>query len=251
MEWKYKSVLFFQEKYPLRDSAAIHSAIFLPKVGEFTKENPEEKENQDSETNKDQQWAAIRLSHHVYTLLCIISNQMTTIDSLQAQLAACKEGGISKPNNRPNTNRQLEELRNLQDQLSREKAAFRAASQQEQKQLEEERAELARQREQLAAEKQDVTQQRDQLYRRLEALERQGVTLVAGSTPGSATIHLSSHMTQGTDTIQTRKSQLDTKRIPLNLISATNQQKVPSNLPVKQQLPLKLASGSNNNARYA
>ncbi|XP_076303859.1 rho guanine nucleotide exchange factor 18 cysts isoform X2 [Lasioglossum baleicum] len=237
-----------KEKYPLRDSAAVQSVISLPKVGEFVKESPEDKDSQDSEANKDQQWAAIRLSHHVYTLLCIISNQMTTIDSLQAQLAACKEGSISKPNNRPNTNRQLEELRNLQDQLSREKAAFRAASQQEQKQLEEERTELARQREQLTAEKQDVTQQRDQLYRRLEALERQGVTLVAGSAPGSATIHLS-HVSQGTDTMQTRKSQLDAKRIPLNLISATNQQKVQSNLPVKQQLPLKLASGSNNNTR--
>ena len=237
-----------KEKYPLRDSAAIHSVISLPKVTEFMKESGDEKECQDSETNKDQQLAAIRLSHHVYTLLCIISNQMTTIDSLHAQLAACKEGSIGKSNNRPNPNRQLEELRNLQDQLSREKAAFRAASQQEQKQLEEERADLAKQREQLAAEQRDVTQQRDQLYRRLEAFERQGVTLVAGSTSGSATIHLS-HLTQGTDTVQSRKSQPDAKRIPLNLISATNQQKVQSNLPVKQQLPLKLASGSNNNTR--
>lgn len=174
---------------------------------------------------------------------------MTTIDSLQAQLVACKEGSIGKSsNNRPNPNRQLEELRNLQDQLCREKAAFRAASQQEKSQLEEERAELARQREQLAAEQQDVTQQRDQLYRRLEALERQGVTLVGSSTTGSTTIHLP-HLTQNTETVQTRKSQPDVKRIPLNLISATNQQKVQSNLPVKQQLPLKLASGSNNNSR--
>ncbi|CAK9818677.1 A-kinase anchor protein 13 [Anthophora plagiata] len=236
-----------KEKYPLRDST-IHSVISLPKVGEFMKESPDEKESQDSEINKDQQWAALRLSHHVYRLVCIISNQMTTIDSLQAQLAACKEGSIGKSNNRPNPNRQLEELRNLQDQLSREKAAFRATSQQEQKQLEEERAELARQREQLAAEQRDVTQQRDQLYRRLEALERQGVTLVTGSAPSSTTIHLS-HITQASDTVQTRKTQPDAKRIPLNLISATNQQKVQSNLPVKQQLPLKLASGSNNNTR--
>ncbi|XP_012347640.1 A-kinase anchor protein 13 isoform X4 [Apis florea] len=234
-----------KEKYPLRESA-IHSVISLPKVSEFMKENLDEKESQDPEVNKDQQWAAIRLSHHVYRLVCIISNQMTTVDSLQAQLAAYKEGSMGKSNNRPNPNRQLEELRNLQDQLSREKAAFRAASQQEQKQLEEERTELARQREQLAAEQRDVTQQRDQLYRRLEALERQGVTLVTGSAPTSTTIHLS-HLTQGNDTVQTRKSQPDAKRIPLNLISATNQQKVQSNLPVKQQLPLKLASGSNNN----
>ncbi|KAG7206339.1 hypothetical protein KM043_003710 [Ampulex compressa] len=238
-----------KERYPLRDTGAIHAVVSLPKVGELAKESPEEKEGQEQEGNKDQQWAAIRLSHHVYTLLCIISNQMTTIDSLQAQLAACKEGSMGKSSNsRPNPNRQLEELRNLQDQLSREKAAFRATSQQEKRELEEERAELNRQREQLAAEQRDVTQQRDQLYRRLEALERQGVTLVSGSTTGSATIHLS-HLNQGNDTVQSRKTQPDAKRIPLNLISATNQQKVQSNLPVKQQLPLKLASGSNNNSR--
>ncbi|XP_070169941.1 rho guanine nucleotide exchange factor 28 isoform X5 [Polyergus mexicanus] len=239
-----------KERHSLRDPNALHTVIPVPKLGELPKENPDEKEGSELETNKDQQWAAIRLSHHVYTLLCIISSQMTTIDSLQAQLAACKDGGTGKSsNNRPNPNRQLEELRNLQDQLCREKAAFRAASQQEKIQLDEERAELARQREQLAAEQRDVTQQRDQLYRRLEALERQGVTLVGSSTTGS--IHLS-HLMQNTETMQQTargKTQSEVKRIPLNLISATNQQKVQSNLPVKQQLPLKLASGSNNNTR--
>ncbi|XP_014473860.1 PREDICTED: rho guanine nucleotide exchange factor 18 isoform X3 [Dinoponera quadriceps] len=236
-----------KERHPLRDSNAV---IPVPKLGELPKENPDEKDSQELETNKDQHLAALHLSHHVYTLLCIINNQMTTIDSLQAQLALCKEGSVpmSKPaSSRPNSNRQLEELRNLQDQLCREKAAFRAASQQEKNQLEEERTELARQREQLVAEQRDVTQQRDQLYRRLEALERQGVTLVGGSA-SSTTIHLS-HLAQNAELVQTRKSQPEAKRIPLNLISATNQQKVQSNLPVKQQLPLKLASGSNNNAR--
>ncbi|XP_071573187.1 uncharacterized protein Cyst isoform X3 [Temnothorax nylanderi] len=241
-----------KERYPLRDSNTLHTVIPVPKPGELPKEIADEKDGQELETSKDQQWAAIRLSHHVYTLLCIISNQMTTIDSLQAQLAACKEGSMGKSSNsRPNPNRQLEELRNLQDQLCREKAAFRAASQQEKTQLEEERAELARQREQLAAEQRDVTQQRDQLYRRLEALERQGVTLVGSSTTGSTMIHLS-HLTQNAETMQQSarsKAQPDAKRIPLNLISATNQQKVQSNLPIKQQLPLKLASGSNNNTR--
>ncbi|XP_032669735.1 rho guanine nucleotide exchange factor 18-like isoform X4 [Odontomachus brunneus] len=236
-----------KERHPVRDSNVV---IPVPKLGELPKESPDEKEGQELETNKDQQLAAIRLSHHVYTLLCIINNQMTTIEGLQAQLAACKEGS-SMPmtrtsNSRPNSNRQLEELRNLQDQLCREKAAFRAASQQEKSQLDEERTELARQREQLVAEQRDVTQQRDQLYRRLEALERQGVTLV-GSSASSTTIHLS-HL-QNAETVPTRKSQPEAKRIPMNLISATNQQKVQSNLPVKQQLPLKLASGSNNNTR--
>ncbi|XP_043500724.1 rho guanine nucleotide exchange factor 28 isoform X2 [Polistes fuscatus] len=239
-----------KERYPVRDATAINVGSILPKVGELSKENPEDRESSELDVNKDQQLTAIRLSNHVYALICIINNQMTTIDGLQAQLTACKEGSMGKSlNNRPNPNRQLEELRNLQDQLSREKAAFRDASQQEKNQLEEERTELARQREQLAAEQRDVTQQREQLYRRLQALERQGVTLVAGSTTGPTTNHLP-HVTQsGTEIVQPRKSQADAKRIPINLISATNQQKVQSNLPVKQQLPLKLASGSNNNSR--
>lgn len=217
--------------------------------GDLVREGNEGKLDDLAETNKDQQLAAVRLSHYVYTLLCIISNQMTTIDSLQAQMASRKEGSIGKSSsNRPNPNRQLEELRNLQDQLSREKAAFRATCQQERTQLQEERNELSRLREQLAAEQRDVTQQRDQLYRRLEALERQGVSLVAPSAVGPASTTHVSHSNPSTDTLQSRKSQADAKRIPLNLISATNQQKVQSSLPpIKQQLPLKLASGSNNN----
>ncbi|XP_034947082.1 rho guanine nucleotide exchange factor 28 isoform X2 [Chelonus insularis] len=238
-----------KERYPWRDSAALHSMMIPPKPCDNLKEGIEKKEDDCSEVNKDQQLAAVKLSHYVYTLLCIISNQMTTIDSLHAQLAACKEGGFGKfSGSRPNPNRQLEELRNLQDQLSREKAAFRASSQQEKKELQDERAELSRLREQLAAEQRDVTQQRDQLYRRLEALERQGVSLVAPSTAGPTITHVS-HTSQGSDSLQSRKSLPDAKRIPLNLISATNQQKVPSSLPpVKQQLPLKLASGSNSNS---
>lgn len=207
----------------------------------------EGKEDEEVETetdgSRDQQLAAVQLSHYVYRLFCIVAIQMTTINSLQAQLAACKDGSGKSTNNRPNPNRQLEELRNLQDQLSREKAAWRAATQQERNQLDEQRAQLSRLRDQLTADQRDVTQQRDQLYRRLEALERQGVSLVAPAATGAVPVHTS----QNTDTLPSRKSQ-DSKRIPLNLISATNQQKVQSSLPpVKQQLPLKLASGSNNN----
>ncbi|XP_063993193.1 rho guanine nucleotide exchange factor 28 isoform X2 [Diachasmimorpha longicaudata] len=250
-----------KERYPWRDSAALHSVIPPPKPCELLKprDKTERPDEEGPEINKDQQLAAIRLSHYVYTLLCIITNQMTTIDSLQAQLNACKDwsgsSGIGKSlNQKVNSNRQLEELRNLQDQLSREKAAFRAVTQQEKMQMQEERSDLSRLREQLAAEQRDVNQQRDQLYRRLEALERQGVSLVAPSTAnpsagGHGHSSHSSHGSQGGDTLLQRKSLPDAKRIPLNLISATNQQKASSSLPpVKQQLPLKLASGSNNNS---
>lgn len=159
--------------------------------------------------------------------------------------AGFKEGSITKINNRPNSNRQLEELRNLQDQLSREREEFRASSQQERAQLDNERAELQRLRNQLTIEQRDVEKQRDQLFRRLEALTRQGVSL----TTGAATVPSGFERGEGRETTSRKKSQTDEKgMIPQNLFSATNQQKV-QQLPVKQQLPLKLASGSNNNSR--
>ncbi|XP_043472826.1 rho guanine nucleotide exchange factor 2 isoform X3 [Leptopilina heterotoma] len=236
-----------KDRSPWRDTATLQSVLMPSKENEQVPKKVELKGNEETEGNKVQQEIAVQLSHYVYTLLCIISNQMTTIESLHAQLAGYRDGSVNKPSNsRPNPNRQLEELRNLQDQLSQEKTTFRAATQQEKRMLDEERAELNRLREQLVADQRDVTQQRDQLYRRLEALERQGVSLVSPSAAGSAPAHLS-HPTQG-DQVQSRKAQADGKRIPLNLISATNQQKVQKSLPpVKQQLPLKLASGSNNN----
>ncbi|XP_046618335.1 rho guanine nucleotide exchange factor 28 isoform X2 [Neodiprion virginianus] len=236
-----------KERSPWRDNTTLNSVIPPMKIGNLLSELGEGKEDEEADTetdgNRDQQLAAVQLSHYVYRLFCIVAIQMTTINSLQAQLAAWKDGSGKSTNNRPNPNRQLEELRNLQDQLSREKAAWRASTQQERTELDEQRAQLSRLRDQLTAEQRDVTQQRDQLYRRLEALERQGVSLVTPAATGAAPAHGS----QSTDTLPSRKSQ-DNKRIPLNLISATNQQKVQSSLPpVKQQLPLKLASGSNNN----
>lgn len=159
-----------------------------------------------------------------------------------------------KSNNRPNPNRQLEELRNLQDKLSRERAEFRAASQQERAQLEEERAELNKLRSQLSAEQRDVEKQRDQLYRKLEALTRQGVSLNTGA-PVPVVTHATGDASQSSSSSSSstsrKKSQTDEKgMIPQNLFSATNQQKV-QQLPIKQQLPLKLASGSNNsNSRF-
>lgn len=98
---------------------------------------------------REQQVAAVQLSHYVYTLLCIISQLMTSVDSLQSQLAVYKTHGTSegsgdgrKPQYRPN--QQLEELRNLQDKLSIEKSEWQQMRDQEQKDLEEKRIELLR-----------------------------------------------------------------------------------------------------------
>ncbi|KAI4467330.1 hypothetical protein MML48_2g00006753 [Holotrichia oblita] len=83
---------------------------------------------------REQQYAAIQLSHYVYTLLCIISQLMTTNESLQAQIATMKGGGDST---KYKHNQQLEELRNLQDRLTAEKSAWNTTRDQEAKELEE------------------------------------------------------------------------------------------------------------------
>ncbi|KAJ8679291.1 hypothetical protein QAD02_015078, partial [Eretmocerus hayati] len=236
-----------------RDSVGLSNALLPPPKGSEVDVNEHAtlKDEDELDAYRDQREVAVKLSHNVHTLLGIINNQMTTIESLQAQLASFKDGSMSKSINRPNPNRQLEELRNLQDQLSRERDEFRSASQQERAQLEEERAELNKLRNQLSAEQRDVETQRDQLYRKLEALSRQGVPLSTTGAPVSVVPLAHSSSSSSSDACQSgsrKKSQTDEKgMIPQNLFSATNQQKV-QQLPVKQQLPLKLASISNNSS---
>ncbi|CAH1126288.1 unnamed protein product [Ceutorhynchus assimilis] len=220
---------------------------------------------------REQQYAAIQLSHYVYTLLCIISQLMTTNGSLQAQISSVKGG--DKHNRH---NQQLEELRNLQDKLSVEKASWAASKEQEEKELEEKRQELLRLQEQVRAEQNDITQQRDQLYRKMEVLTSQGLLIspntsipVTGqmedsskdssedsspqssdtSSAASAVSSNQSSLSHSASTIDKRKetkwnkgTNVPKQHLPLNLISTTNQQKVSQNLPIKQQLPLKLAS---------
>ncbi|KFB36604.1 AGAP007712-PA-like protein [Anopheles sinensis] len=86
-----------------------------------------------SDLAKDQNYAALHVSHHLHTLLCIISQQMTTIQSLQHQLNSFREN----PKTLYRHNDQLEELRNLQDKLQEEKTAWQKQKEQEERELEE------------------------------------------------------------------------------------------------------------------
>ncbi|XP_049818180.1 rho guanine nucleotide exchange factor 18 isoform X1 [Aethina tumida] len=220
---------------------------------------------------REQQYAAIQLSHYVYTLLCIISQLMTTNENLQAQIVTLRGGADSKQYRH---NQQLEELRNLQDKLSGEKAAWAATREQEAKDLEEKRAEIHRLEEQLRAEQKDITQQREQLYRKMEVLTSQGLLIspntaipVTGQledsskdsseesspqsdTSSAASAVSASSLSHSMSTAERRKDPKWAKgsmsKLPLNLISTTNQQKVTQ--PVKQQIPLKLASRLSSGA---
>lgn len=190
--------------------------------------------------------------------------------SLQAQITVLR-GGSSETSKQYRHNQQLEELRNLQDKLSVEKAAWAATREAEAKELEEKRAELLRLQEQIRAEQTDITQQREQLYRKMEVLTSQGLLISPNvalpvpvnqddsskescseeSSPHSdnalITTTTSSGVSSGTHTTERRKDKwnknsMSKSQLPLNLISTTNQQKVSQNLPIKQQIPLKLVS---------
>lgn len=151
-----------------------------------------------------------------------------------------------------------------------EKAAWAATKEAEAKDLEEKRAELLRLQEQIRAEQTDITQQREQLYRKMEILTSQGLLISPNvalpvpvsqedSSKESCSEESSPHsenavittttgsISSGTHTTERRKDKwnknsMSKSQLPMNLISTTNQQKVSQNLPIKQQIPLKLVS---------
>ncbi|XP_062553171.1 uncharacterized protein LOC134218258 isoform X2 [Armigeres subalbatus] len=227
-----------------------------------------------TEQAKDNNYAALHVSNHLQTLLCIISQQMTTIQSLQHQLNSFREN----PKNMYRHNDQLEELRNLQDKLQEEKTAWQKQKETEERELDEQRLSQKTLQEQIRAEQEDIKQQREQLYRKMEILSSQGLLLspsvalpVSGGviptqhdeqSSNSEEYHVDSGIGSGSQsvvsTIDRRKDKWRTASInkapPANLVSATNAPKMNA-AAIKQQLPLKLSSlsstkpsSSNNNS---
>lgn len=128
----------------------------------------------DNVSIKDHNLAALQVSDHLHTLLCIISQQMTTIQSLQQQLGQFREHS-SKGMYRHND--QLEELRNLQDKLQEEKKNWVRERETQERDLEDKRQQLKKVQEQIKSEQDDIKQQREQLYRKMEILSNQGLLL--------------------------------------------------------------------------
>lgn len=258
-----------------------------------------------------EQWTnTIQLSHYLNTLMCVFSQHFTSVEILKAELTKAYEeiSKLSKECGREardkkslyRPNQQLEELRNLQEQLTQERTLWQKERDAQERILEEKREELTRLQESLRNEKEDVNQQREFLYRQLEALQRKGIILSptlsvvsthgggaegassadkstpcpteAPTSPGTHRRSMScdlqlpnkepanrggtcSATSSPTQTLETAKPKADLKPrssasnlaslLPLNLYSATNQQKASQGLAVKQQLPLKLASGGS------
>ncbi|XP_059614872.1 rho guanine nucleotide exchange factor 18 isoform X2 [Phlebotomus argentipes] len=203
---------------------------------------------------RDHNFAALQVSHNLHTLMCIITQQMTTIQTMQAQLMSFKD--TSK--NLYRHNDQLEEVRNLMDKLQEQKTEFMRYEKQRVTELDEreqkQKDELKKEWEHIRAEQEDIKQQREQLYRKMEVLSNQGILLspnMALPVTGHVNHPDDGHTPHGKETegysdgVDRRKDKWRSSSIskthPVNLLSATNAQKG-GQTSVKQQLPLKLSS---------
>ncbi|CAB3359590.1 Hypothetical predicted protein [Cloeon dipterum] len=217
--------------------------------------------------NQEQQLAAFNLSNYFYTILSLLANQMTTIDSLQATLSVIKQ---MQEDRKPvyRHNQQLEELRNLQDKLTQEREAWTRIKEAEERDLEERRTELVKMQERLNYEQADIIQQRETLHRRLEMLTSQNILISPNmpmmisannadtssgscatdaespSAPPSAATAASTpsppadvrRKLDGKWKTQTQPPSNGSKSsLPLNLISATNMQKTGQGVQVKRE----------------
>ncbi|XP_075151297.1 rho guanine nucleotide exchange factor 18 cysts [Haematobia irritans] len=228
-----------------------------------------------SVATKDNNLAFLQVRHNLHTLLCIISQQMTTIHSLQLQLALYRES----PRASYTHNDQLEELRNLQDKLQEEKTLWMRQKEQQEQDLNEKKKAMDKLQEQLNLQQDDIKQQREQLYRKMEVLSSQGL-LISPNTPLNisspllptstinnydldhdthdsqifdlATSTNSTTHSTSSSTVDRRKDKWRTastisKNPPVHLISATNAPKVQQSV-VKQKLPMKLSSLSSSSS---
>ncbi|XP_049881203.1 rho guanine nucleotide exchange factor 2 isoform X2 [Pectinophora gossypiella] len=206
---------------------------------------------------------ALRLQHAIYTLTCIAWQQLTTIHSLEAQVCAWRSassGAHAGAGGARAHDAQLEELRHAQAKLTADRAAWEAQRAADTRALAHERRQLQAARQELAEQQKDVEQQRERLYRRLERLQQHG-----GSQEEIASVGTLSPDSSVSDTTRRKEPKWRGSRgstgseaggarpaalPPPQLLSAHNETRaaVRAAAPaiqqiVKQQLPLKLASG--------
>ncbi|CAL4065020.1 unnamed protein product, partial [Meganyctiphanes norvegica] len=231
----------------------------------------------DLNVQQQQQQVAAKLVQSLQTALILSQHHLTQYDVLRSKLSI---GGVSV-DGRFRHSQKLEELRNIQSQISQERAQWTKERDAQEKWISEKKSELSKLQDQLKLEQQDIQGQRELLYRKLEALKAQGIMLsptlnVLTTTPppqldqsgkiGGSSMTSSAdsgHLTQGSPhssptsalPITSRRSDQKNRNstaslvkrdssqsLPTHLISAANQQKISAaGMSVKQQLPMKLA----------
>jgi len=110
--------------------------------------------------NGEQQAMGLELVHHVSSLLCLMSSQSTAFEALRSEFlaevksarsgSAAPPAGLAKFQHKASHNQRLEELRNLQDRLSKEKAEWQRERSQQEEHISEQRKQLLKLQEQVS-----------------------------------------------------------------------------------------------------
>ncbi|KAG8190158.1 hypothetical protein JTE90_008692 [Oedothorax gibbosus] len=134
---------------------------------------------------KEQLIQIVELAHHLNTIACAVSHLSSSYESTKVQLAESdyklskltKEKEVRDKRTMYRPEHQLEELRNLQKQLNHDRSVWQQEKTQFETEIKSQREELEKLQEQLKLEQMDVTHQRELLYRKLDALQKQGIIL--------------------------------------------------------------------------
>ncbi|XP_055938422.1 rho guanine nucleotide exchange factor 28-like isoform X4 [Argiope bruennichi] len=152
---------------------------------------------------KEQLMQIVELAHHLNTVVCAVTHLSSSYESTKVQLAETdykltkltKEKEVRDKKSMYRPEHQLEELRNLQKQLNHDRSAWQQEKAQAESSLKAQREELEKLQEQLKTEQMDVTHQRELLYRKLDALQKQGIIL----SPSHNVVNLNSCNTRDSD----------------------------------------------------
>ena len=123
--------------------------------------------------DRSEQGVAVAMTHYLNNIMCMVSEHFTSLESIKVELAECKERAALGWG-RYKHNQQLEELRNLQEQLSQERRHWQSYRDEQDREITEAQDQMGRMQAALEQERKDVEEQRNKLYRKLEALQAQG-----------------------------------------------------------------------------
>ncbi|XP_059175361.1 A-kinase anchor protein 13-like isoform X4 [Physella acuta] len=132
-----------------------------------------------SPSNHEQMTSILNLVHYLNALMNLTAKQNTRVESLRAELAEAKEE-IAKLSAEMQQGRrsvyrhdQLEELRNIQENISRERQEWERTKLQDRALLEQERERLDSERRDLEREKSEIRNRKEELKREKAALQHQ------------------------------------------------------------------------------
>jgi len=229
--------------------------------------------------DKSEQTVAVHMTHYLNNIMCMVSEHFTSLQSIKVELSECKERA-TLGYGRYKHNQQLEELRNLQEQLTAERRSWEMHRDDMNRDMNDKQEQMNKMQAALEQERKDVEQQRDKLYRKLEALQAQGfeigtnMTVIgphnlqqtnnepafvmevrkAVSPPGQENRKMTTSQSSSGVVSDRKPSHLppqvsnsnikklsESRSSNTHLTSITNETKAEKGEPVKQQIPLNLA----------